>query len=107
MGDLYDKVKKTIVGQYIGRTSGAPNASAKDLIKKRFSGHHRTKDDIELINPRKLYETDKYNAVRGAEQHHIEDNKKNNPLAAKQINGISDTNKNKEDYTDCFETKPK
>lgn len=93
-----------LVGQpgkyYIGRTSGSPDLSTRQILKKRKSGHHR-KDIGELT---KVFETDSYSAARGAEQTY-KDKMTQNGTGTKQIEPISKRNKKKTDYLDCAKLK--
>ncbi|WP_080939708.1 RHS repeat-associated core domain-containing protein [Porphyromonas gulae] len=82
---------------YTGRTSGADEISVEQILTKRKSGHHR-KDIGELIS---VYETDSYKAVRGGEQHYIEEARKSGK-AVDQINGISPKKANKNGYEAAF-----
>lgn len=52
---------------YVGRTSGPPGMSVKDILARRKAGHHRT--DIGDLEP--VCQTTRYAAVRAAEQAHM------------------------------------
>lgn len=82
---------------YTGRTSGADEMSVEQILAKRKSGHHR-KDIGSLTS---IYETDSYKAVRGGEQHYIEEARKSGK-AVDQINGISPKKANKNGYEAAF-----
>jgi RHS repeat-associated protein len=78
---------------YTGRTSGSDDKSVTDLLKKRRSGHHRNIGDMVPV-----FETDSYEAVRGAEQ--IKKDKLGDK-ATKQIEPISNRNKKRDKYLKC------
>jgi RHS repeat-associated protein len=82
---------------YTGRTSGSDDMSVEQILNRRKSNHHR--EDIGDLQS--VYETDSYKAVRGGEQHYIEQARKSN-AAADQINGISDRKANKNGYETAF-----
>jgi hypothetical protein len=86
-------------GRYIGRTSGHPGESTKQILARRQQGHHRNIKDIQRV-----FETDRYAAVRGAEQVEIEKLRKAGDGAG-QINGVGPNNKNKDDYEECAKSK--
>jgi RHS repeat-associated protein len=71
---------------YTGRTSGSDNMTTKQILDKRKSTHHR---NLGQLN--KVYETDDYKAVRGAEDHYIKEQRKKGN-AADQIDGIAERN---------------
>jgi hypothetical protein len=108
--DKGKKLKKYVVyraevkGQpgkyYIGRTSGSPDMSSRQILKKRKSGHHRK--DIGGLE--ELFTTDSYSAMRGAEQAY-KDKMAQNGTGTKQIEPISERNKKKNDYLDCAKLK--
>ena len=89
---------------YTGRTRGADNKSNDSILTKRKSSHKRNLGDMTTV-----HETDNYKTNRGAEHHHInEQRKKGN--ASDQIDGIAARNfgkkgkKKKGDlYMDAFE----
>ena len=92
--DEFDKNGNKI-GTYVGRTSGAPNESVKNILKRRGSGHHRSVGQLD-----ELFTTDSYAAVRGAEHLYREE-----LSTVKQINPIGPKNKRKDDYLDCAKSK--
>jgi len=103
---LLDKGKPT-GKMYVGRTSGKPGATAKEIAKKRKASHHR-KD----IGPLQVVcETDSYSACRGAEEKHQKAHEAKGASLSTgkkktQINPISPKNKQKkEDYLECAKQK--
>ena len=87
------------LGKYVGRTSGQVGEKTSDILERRQRGHHRNVGDLDPI-----FSTDKYAAVRGAEQIEIEKLRKAGTDAG-QINGVGEKNKRKEDYDDCAKSK--
>jgi hypothetical protein len=88
------------LGIYVGRTSGAPEEDPKAILKRRRQGHHRKGlDDL-----KEVFITDRYAAVRGAEQLKIE-KLRDSGKGVKQINGVGEKNKAKDNYFDCAELK--
>jgi hypothetical protein len=87
------------IGDYVGRTSGQAGEKTRDILKRRQQGHHRNVGELEEVMT-----TDRYAAVRGAEQIEIEKLRKAGTDAG-QINGVGEKNKRKEDYDDCAKSK--
>lgn len=89
------------LGTYVGRTSGAPGERSELILARRRQGHHRKglEDDL-----KEVFITDRYAAVRGAEQLEIEA-LRDSGKGVKQINGVSEKNKAKDDYLDCAKLK--
>lgn len=83
---------------YVGRSSGSANSSVRSILAKRSAGHHRP--DVKGLALEEVFRTDRYAAVRGAEQ--IAKEKYGN---AKQIEPISDRNDRRQDYIDCAKSK--
>jgi RHS repeat-associated protein len=81
---------------YTGRTSGADNLLVEQIMNKRKSGHHRNLGEMQSV-----FETENYKAVRGAEQHHIENMRKKG-MATDQINGIGPRNEKGDKYMEAF-----
>jgi hypothetical protein len=92
------KVKDRSGNVYVGRTSGAPGESVRTILARRSAGHHRA--DVRGLKLEEVFSTDRYAAVRGAEQI-----AKEKYSTAKQIEPISDRNKRREDYLDCAKSK--
>lgn len=85
-----------LLGSYVGRTSGAPDESTKNILKRRRSGHHRKG----LGDLAEVFETDSYAGARGAEQL-----LKDRYGTVKQIEPISQRNSRRQDYLDCANSK--
>ena len=93
--ELDEKGKRT--GKiYTGRTSGDDDMSVDQILKRRHSNHHRNLEPLTSV-----YEIDNYGAVRGGEQHYLEEARKLG-IASDQINGISERSDNKEAYKKAF-----
>lgn len=70
--------------------------SVRQILEKRQSSHHRNLEPLTSV-----YETDSYEAVRGGEQHYIEQARQAG-VAADQINGISERKAYKKGYEAAF-----
>ena len=71
---------------YTGQTSGKDSLSAEQILKKRFSSHHRNLESLQLV-----YETNSYKAARGGEHYFLQEERRKG-TATKQINAIADRN---------------
>ena len=91
-----DKKGKRADKIYTGRTSSDDDMSVDQILKKRHSNHHRNLEPLASV-----YETDNYGAVRGGEQHFLEEARKLG-IVSDQINGISERSDNKEAYKKAF-----
>ena len=92
------KVKDRSGKVYVGRTSGKPGESVESILRRRSLSHHRT--GVRGLNLQRVFTTDSYAAVRGAEQI-----AKELYGSADQIEPISDRNESRQDYIDCAKSK--
>ena len=92
----YTKVNEATGEVYTGRTSGT--GTPRENIARRDSSHSRNKEGF---GPAKLDQSSTNKAaVRGREQQLIDRNRQQG-TAAKQINGISQRNRNRQKYLDA------
>ena len=88
---------------YIGRSSGEVGESSKSILAGRLStgypaGKRYRERKIKQLVP--VHETEKYAAMRGAEEKH-QKFFASNGVGAPQDNPISPKNTSKKDYEDC------